>query len=145
MSAHKMFSERKVSNVRKAEPFVPLAVAKREPQRYKIDTMTTEATSRNKEIEIFIDNDGEDRDCLKKLFKKIHLLTDQLADSERERVRMQLELEHLGRRDVTCKEHEKIINRLDGDLYKMKMENDILRKKSRLYDEMVPKEKDLVI
>jgi hypothetical protein len=46
---------------------------------------------------------------------------------------------------VTCKEHEKIINRLDGDLYKMKMENDILRKKSRLYDEMVPKEKDLVI
>lgn len=58
---------------------------------------------------------------------------------------MQLELEHMGRKDVSCKEHEKIINRLEGDIYKLQMENDILKKKARLYDETVPKERELVV
>lgn len=103
LSMNKQFTERK-GNLKKVEPFIPIAVPKRQQNKFKVETQTTESTSRNKEIEIFLDNnDGEDRECLKKLFKKIHNLTDQLADSEKQRVRMQLELEHLGRKDVSCK------------------------------------------
>ena len=31
-------------------------------------------------------------------------------------------------------EHEKMINKLDGDKYKLQMENDILKRKGKMYD-----------
>lgn len=89
MSTHKQLTERK-ANLKKVEPFVPLNVTKRDHYKMKVDTMPTESSSRTKEIEIFLDSEGDDRECLKKLFKKIHNLTDQLQESEKERIRMQL-------------------------------------------------------
>lgn len=147
MSANRHFTERKVNNAKKVEPFVPIAVPKRDHRQMKVENMTTETTSRNKEIEIYIDNDGEDkdRDCLKKLFKKIHNLTDELAESQRQRTRLELELNHVNRKDFSCKDHEKIINKLEGDIYKLQMENDILKKKSKMYDDMIPKQRQLVV
>ncbi len=112
MSAQRYNPERKFSNIKKVQPFVPISVASREKKMYRFDTPPTESTSRNKQIEIIIDEDGTDKDCIKKLFKKIHSLTEQLAESQKERVRLQLELDHLSRRDFSCKDHEKSINKL---------------------------------
>ena len=53
------------------------------------------------------------------MFKKVHSLTEELAESERERHRLQLELDHANRKDITCKEHERIINKLEGEKYKL--------------------------
>jgi len=41
-----------------------------------------------------IEKDEKDKDCIKKLFKKISKLTDELNASERERGRLQLELDN---------------------------------------------------
>jgi hypothetical protein len=82
--------------------------------------------------------EGEgDQECLKKLFRKVHALTAELAESERERVRLGLELAHLSRRDLACQEHEKTISRLEGEKYRLEVENEALRRAGKSGNERV--------
>lgn len=52
--------------------------------------MNTAHTQGNKEIEIQIEKDDKNKDCLKKLFKKIRKLEDDLKESDTERIRLGL-------------------------------------------------------
>lgn len=84
---------------------MPIVVPTRDRHKLKLESTMETNTTRNKEIEIILDDDSQDRECLKKLFKKIHALEAELAESERERVRMGLELDHISKRDISCREH----------------------------------------
>jgi len=81
MSANRTFTDRRATSIKKVEPFVPIQVPTRDRNRFKLESSTMETTVRNKEIEIIIDEDKDDKECLKKLFKKIHNLTEELAES----------------------------------------------------------------
>ena len=65
------------------DPFVPVNI----PQREKKNLTDLETSAPqpekcgNKEILIHIDKDDKNKECLKKLFKKVHKLTDDLAAS----------------------------------------------------------------
>lgn len=56
----------------------------------------------------------DNKECLKKLFKKIHKLTEDLAESEKERIRLQLELNNLKNIDGVNRGNEKDLLRLEG-------------------------------
>lgn len=61
---------------RKVEPWVPISVP---PRERKVDienlpTNTPQESQGNKEIEIQIEKDDKNKDCLKKLFKKLKKL-----------------------------------------------------------------------
>jgi hypothetical protein len=106
------------SSLKRVEPFVPITVPTRDRNKLQLESTMETSRSRNKEIEIVLEGEG-DQECLKKLFRKVHALTAELAESERERVRMSLELAHLGKRDLSCQEHEKTIQRLEGEKYRL--------------------------
>lgn len=70
---------------------MPIQVPTRDRNKLKMETTTLETTRRTKDIEIVIDrDDSKDKECLKKLFKKINTLTEELANSEKERIRLDL-------------------------------------------------------
>ena len=76
---------------KKVEPWVPVNVPTRDK---KIDiesiNVPTQQANRDKEIEIQIEKDDKNKDCLKKLFKKVKKLEEDLKESEKERVRLNL-------------------------------------------------------
>ena len=76
---------------------MPVNIPPKKQQAFDLETAITANTQNdkcgNKEILIHIDKDeNKNKECLKKLFKKVHKLTDDLAASEKERVRLELEL-----------------------------------------------------
>ena len=76
-----------MKSVKEVEPFVPIEIPKSPPSGnskkvYKHFENTKDCTPQNKEIEIHIEKDSKnDKECLKKLFKKIHKLTEDLKQS----------------------------------------------------------------
>lgn len=99
---------------RKVEPWVPIAVPARD-KKVDIENLPTNAPPAqqgNKEIEIQIEKDDKGKDCLKKLFKKVKRLEEDLKESEKERTRLGLELENYKNKSKTCADHEKLIAKL---------------------------------
>ena len=87
-----------------------------------LSQQTNDGGCSNKEIEIKIEKDDKkDKDCLKKLFKKIHKLTDDLNAAQKENMQMRVELDNLKNVSKTCNDHERIITRLEGDKYKLEV------------------------
>jgi hypothetical protein len=64
---------------RKVEPWAPITVPPRE-KRVDIENLPSNAPQQtgNKEIEIQIEKDDKNKDCLKKLFKKMKKLEEEL-------------------------------------------------------------------
>jgi hypothetical protein len=52
-------------------------------------------------------------------------------------VRLSLELENYKGRSKTCGEHEKIINKLEGDKYRLEVDLDMVRKLLREREEEI--------
>ena len=63
---------------------MPLIVPTRDRTNAKqeiLSMQTMETARKNHEIEIFIEKDKDNKECLQKLFKKIHQLEEQLGIS----------------------------------------------------------------
>lgn len=73
---------------KQVEEFKPIEVPTRKSTLLAAEHVVV--PPRTKEIEVRIEKDDKDRDCIKKLFKKINKLSDELAASERERAKLQL-------------------------------------------------------
>lgn len=78
---------------KKVEPWVPVNIPPRE-KKIDVESLNVPVSQKtgDKEIEIQIEKDDKNKDCLKKLFKKVKKLEDDLKESEKERVRLNLEL-----------------------------------------------------
>lgn len=124
---------------RKVEPWVPITVPTREKKADFEQSLPTAPTQPQKEIEIQIERDDKGKECLKKLFKKVRKLEEELKESEKERVRMGLELENYKGRSKTCNEHDKIIAKLEAEKYRIEVDADMLAKLLKEREEEITK------
>lgn len=83
------------SKLKLVEAFEPIEIPLRERKMDLNMEPVVQCKPVTKEIQINIEKEEEDnksKDCLKKLFKKINKLTEELNSSERDRERLKLEL-----------------------------------------------------
>lgn len=112
----------KVKSVKSVEPFVPIQIPKsppsgaiKSPRKY-----LEPAKQANREIEIHIEKDNKgDKECLKKLFKKIHKLTDDLKQSERMRNKLEVQLKNLSQIQGFNRNLEKDFLKMEAENYKL--------------------------
>lgn len=116
---------------KKVEPWQPVSVPVRDKkidvENISLNTAPTQGGG-HKEIDIQIEKDDRDKECLKKLFKKVRRLEEELKESEKERVRLNLELEAYAGRTRVSHDQEKLITKLEGDNYRLEVDLGMVRK-----------------
>lgn len=62
------------------------------------------------------------------MFKKIHKLTEELAGAQKENMQMKIELENYKNMEKTNGNYDKIINKLEGDKYKLEVDLNLVKR-----------------
>lgn len=76
------------------------------------------SNNKSQEIEIKIEEIG--KECVKKLFKRVHKLTEDLAKCEKEKALLELELKNL--KSVPRTGNDELLKRLEIENHKLKLE-----------------------